>query len=95
VKIDAEGSEPFVLRGMKRLLRDNPAMRIVMEHGPEHVARAGVSPQVFLRELFSAFTVWRIGDADGELTPLKGPADLDGIWTSNLLLVQRHSQQLS
>src|SRR5271165_258534 len=36
VKIDAEGSEPTILRGMRRIIQANPQIRIIMEFAPAH-----------------------------------------------------------
>jgi FkbM family methyltransferase len=53
VKIDAEGAEPFILRGMRRVILENPEITIVLEFAPEHLTRAGVSAAGFLDELAS------------------------------------------
>jgi FkbM family methyltransferase len=41
VKIDAEGAELPILRGMARLIAENPAIEIILEWGPSHFQRAG------------------------------------------------------
>ena len=53
VKIDAEGAEPLILRGMGRIIAQNPGIRIFMEFAPSHLTRAGVKPSEFLAELRS------------------------------------------
>jgi FkbM family methyltransferase len=53
VKIDAEGAEPLILRGMQRMITQNPGIRIFLEFAPSHLARAGVKPEEFLAELRS------------------------------------------
>ncbi|HUO25901.1 MAG TPA: FkbM family methyltransferase [Candidatus Aquilonibacter sp.] len=47
VKIDTEGSEPYILRGMRRVLRENPQIKIVMEINPPALERGGVSTTDF------------------------------------------------
>ena len=71
IKIDAEGGEPFILRGMARTLAANPEIRIVVEFGPEHLRRAGIEPLQWLEELVSlGLRVQRVDDLSGEPLPL-------------------------
>ena len=70
VKIDAEGSEPLVLRGMERLICGNRGIRIVMEFAPGHVGRAGRNPADVLEEILSVgFLIRAIDPLTGDLTP--------------------------
>jgi FkbM family methyltransferase len=86
VKIDAEGAEPFIWHGMRRILEENPGIRIVIEFAPAHLARAGVRAEDFLTEIFSAgFAISRIGDESGDLTPFD-PSMLAPTAGVNLLL---------
>jgi FkbM family methyltransferase len=68
MKIDAEGSEPLVFRGMKQLLEENQRIRIVIEYSPHQMRGAGFDPareMLFLFELgFKAFKI----EANGSLT---------------------------
>ena len=76
LKMDAEGAEPFVWRGMRRVLTENPQIRIFTEFAPTHLRRAGVEPTNFLEEITSAgFRVSRIEDYTGEAIPF----DLAGL----------------
>jgi FkbM family methyltransferase len=89
VKIDAEGAEPFILRGMPRILTESPALVILLEFAPAHLQRAGVPPVEFLHELRAAgFVIQYVDDLTGELTT---PTDewLLNANSSNLHL-QRH-----
>jgi len=52
VKIDVEGAELDVLAGMKRILATNPEIVLIVEFGPSHLARTGVTPEAW----FAAFT---------------------------------------
>jgi len=50
-KIDAEGSEPLILRGMKKLIARSPQLQILMEFNKSALSNAGIQPEEFLREL--------------------------------------------
>ena len=68
MKIDAEGSEPLVFRGMKQLLEENQGITIVMEYSPRQMRGTGFDPaqeMLFLFQLgFSAFKI----EENGSLT---------------------------
>jgi FkbM family methyltransferase len=86
IKMDAEGAEPFIWRGMKRLLADNPQLRIVLEFAPGHLLRAGASPKNFLRDIAGAgFAASRIDEKTGARQTFQ-LADLAPDATVNLLL---------
>lgn len=71
VKIDAEGAEPLILRGMGRILTDNPGIRILMEFAPVHLKRAGFDPGAFVEEIQSmGFSIARVHDVTGERLPV-------------------------
>ena len=71
VKIDAEGSEPLVLRGMTRILARNRDVRIFLEFAPVQLRRAGVQPRDFLDEIESmGLTLRRVEDVSGDLLPV-------------------------
>jgi FkbM family methyltransferase len=86
VKIDAEGAEPFILRGMTRILARSPEIRILLEFGPAHLRRAGIDPLQWLDELTSlGLAVLRIDDLSGEPLAFDRAAAADCVsW--NLLL---------
>ncbi len=88
IKIDAEGGEPFILRGMTRILATNPEVRIFVEFGPEHLRRAGIEPLQWLEELGTlGLRVQRVEDLSGEPLPLDREAAANCIsW--NLLLTR-------
>lgn len=69
VKMDVEGHEGRVLRGMRGILARTPGIRIMMEFAPEMMARAGV-PAAEVTALLDGFGLraWTIG-ADGGLAP--------------------------
>lgn len=68
VKMDVEGHEGRVLRGMRGILARSPGIRIMMEFAPEMMARSGV-PVTEVVALLSGLglNAWTI-DAEGGLT---------------------------
>jgi len=54
VKVDVEGYEPLVLRGMQRLLQSGP-LQIILEFNPDLLKLGGKDPAEFLRELSQRF----------------------------------------
>ncbi len=61
MKIDAEGSEPFIWDGMTRLLAESPKVQIVMEFDPRFIASKGRDPLAFLARIRAAgFSIARI-----------------------------------
>jgi FkbM family methyltransferase len=61
IKIDAEGAEPFILKGAKRVLQDNPDVIIIMEFSPPIIANAYESVEIFYNELrLIGFRIFRI-----------------------------------
>lgn len=73
VKLDVEGSEGRVLRGMQGLLARSPGVRILMEFAPEMMAASGV-PAAEVTALLEGFGLlpWTI-DAAGALHPARWP----------------------
>jgi FkbM family methyltransferase len=67
IKMDVEGHEGLALRGMQQLLKRSPNVKIMMEFGPDMMARAGVGAEEILAMLGDfGFKIWLIGVA-GEL----------------------------
>ncbi|RPJ43156.1 MAG: FkbM family methyltransferase [Deltaproteobacteria bacterium] len=48
IKIDVEGSEPFVLAGMKQTVSQSPALRILAEFNPQALRCGGIPPAEFI-----------------------------------------------
>ncbi|MBR0673792.1 FkbM family methyltransferase [Neoroseomonas soli] len=70
MKIDVEGFEGRVLRGMPKLLERSPGLRIVMEFGPQMMKEAGVpATEVAAMLQGLGFSAWGIGPG-GALTPM-------------------------
>jgi FkbM family methyltransferase len=85
LKIDVEGAEPRVWRGMRRVREDNPRLTIVLEWSATHFARSGESATAFMDEIVSdGFTVSVVEEPSGELGPV--PDDISHLEEKNLLL---------
>lgn len=70
LRIDAEGSEPLILHGMKDLLQENQQITIVMEYSPYQMQTVGFDPQETMAFLFQmGFQAFRIEPLKG-LTPM-------------------------
>ena len=53
VKVDVEGAEMDVLRGMAELLERSPGLKLIMEFNPALLQSAGVPPSDMIKELQS------------------------------------------
>lgn len=72
IKMDAEGAEPLVLRGARRLLDENPKIKIILEFNP-YMLRASLQSANAHREFFEwihgiGFRIYII-EHDSTLTP--------------------------
>jgi len=86
VKIDAEGAEPLIIRGMRQVIQRNPQIRIVIEFAPVHLLRAGSSPIELLDYIASlGFAIHRIDDVNGDLLNVT-PGELTEAFSVNLQL---------
>ncbi|MBV9538875.1 MAG: FkbM family methyltransferase [Acidisphaera sp.] len=89
VKMDVEGAEPLVWRGMRRVLSENQAVEVLMEWSASHFQRSGEDPDAFMtRILEDGFSVFEIDSTrpDAPLVPLqKAVAELEAC---NLLLTR-------
>jgi FkbM family methyltransferase len=89
VKMDVEGAEPRVWRGMERVVTENPGIEVVLEWSASHFHRSGEDPHAFMAAIraagFHAFVV-EDGEAVGRLAPVGDPAALEG---TNLLLTRQ------
>ena len=95
VKIDAEGAELEVWRGMKRLLDEAPDLAVIVEFGPSHLARSGVTIESWLKALTApGFTPWEIDETTKSIRPLRS-SGLAEIFSMNLLLLRRDPSRWS
>jgi len=68
IKIDVEGAELLVFKGMKRIIKENPHIKIFMEFAPEHLLRAGVQPKEMLEYISNlGLTYYAINELTGEV----------------------------
>nr|WP_245214732.1 FkbM family methyltransferase [Pararoseomonas indoligenes] len=89
-KIDVEGFEPEVWRGMGRILSENPGMAALAEFGPEHLRRAGVSPAEWMAMFTGAgFTAYEVDEATGAVQPARPVSALAAVTTANLLMLRQ------
>lgn len=51
IKIDAEGSEPYIFDGMEKLISDNPDIIVICEFNPYIISEAGTDPKKFLEKI--------------------------------------------
>lgn len=55
IKIDTEGSEPFILEGAEQTLKDNPQCVVIAEWSPRFVKSRGYDFEKYLDYLFDTF----------------------------------------
>ena len=90
VKIDAEGAELRILRGMAQIIEKNPGIHILIEFAPIHLARAQVSPEDFLRTLSELdLEVRMVDDLTGAIREVSDQ-ELSSMYSSNLYLRRRN-----
>lgn len=61
MKIDVEGAEPFVLEGMRKLVAEQPDIKLLIEWSPGQLGHAGRSPQELL-DLLAGWKKFRVTD---------------------------------
>ena len=89
VKIDAEGSEPLIIRGMRDVISRSPEIHIVVEFAPVHLRRAGFEPTEFVAEIESMeLEIHRIHDETGALMATSAD-ELSAVSSTNLELCHR------
>jgi FkbM family methyltransferase len=86
LKIDAEGAEARIYRGMKRVLSENAAITMIVEFAPEHFVRAGENPKTYLESAVKdGFSLATIDEPTGAIQPTNIAKALK-LRTCNLLL---------
>lgn len=51
IKMDAEGAEPLILKGMKNVISRSDKLALLTEFVPPHLQAGGQSPEVYLNDL--------------------------------------------
>jgi FkbM family methyltransferase len=84
IKVDAEGSEPFIFDGMTETIRRNPGVQIVCEFNPSFLRRAQRDPREFLQarlaEGFALRVITPTGDVESATPDALLSADRGTLW---------------
>ena len=56
IKIDVDGVEPKVLRGLTRTIERSPSLKMVIEYYPEYIRNAGCNPEECMEIINKYFT---------------------------------------
>lgn len=88
MKIDAEGAEPLIVRGMNRLIENSPALSMIMEFSPAYYRHQGIEPRSFLNTLRGHGFDIRVISTASTLDVLNEDAVVNGD-LSNLFLSKR------
>ncbi|MBV8670141.1 MAG: FkbM family methyltransferase [Candidatus Eremiobacteraeota bacterium] len=92
VKIDAEGYELEVWRGMQRIVAENPEVALIVEFGPSHLKRAGIGVDAWLATFLErGHRAYEIDEESGGCSPLR-TSGLADVFSLNLLLLKRPQQ---
>lgn len=85
MKIDAEGAEPHILKGAKRVISDNPQMKIIMEFAPSVLRISYGSIENFYADIKSfGFKIFEIkNNSTLKEMPLERAQKID--WTDVVL----------
>ena len=88
-KLDVEGAELQAWRGMGRIISESPDLAVIVEFGPSHLKRWGVTITEWFDMLRDpGFTIWEIDEASGVICPLREQGLAD-IYSINLLLLRQ------
>ncbi len=90
IKIDVQGYELSVLEGAKRVLAENPDIKVLMEFWPYGLVKAAVAPSKVIELINSlGFEIRATGDPDGDLfnDSLLDPNDINDY--CNLIVTKR------
>jgi FkbM family methyltransferase len=85
MKIDAEGSEPLILEGMRGVLERSPQVKIAMEFNLHTLRVAGADPEVFLQRIRQLGLAPSMVNGDGSLRPINERALLASTISTLLL----------
>jgi FkbM family methyltransferase len=85
VKLDAEGAELDILRGMSRIVDESPSLICVVEFGAEHLRRAGVEVKDWVTAFSALGHAYEIDETSSGLAPLRAVERMAGIESINLV----------
>lgn len=66
IKLDVDGAEPEVLKGLEQTIKNNPQLKMVIEYYPAYIEKMGLNPQDVLDFLDKYFTYTKIDGDYGE-----------------------------
>jgi FkbM family methyltransferase len=72
IKMNIEGSEPLVLRGMQNVLTHSPDLRILAEYDPTNLTGLGLTEEEYLQELLKHFSLHVVHMRQDTLLPYSG-----------------------
>jgi FkbM family methyltransferase len=88
VKIDVEGLELQVWRGMKRIRLDNPLLAAIVEFGAIHLQRSGTTPAEWFGEfLASGLHAFAVGELTGTFRRVGDVSELTENESINILFL--------
>lgn len=58
IKVDVDGPEPKVLKGLIKIFEKNPQLKMVIEYYPKYIKDGGCSPEEFM-EILNKYFTWR------------------------------------
>jgi len=68
IKMDIQGVEPLVLKGMHKILEKNKKLKLTTEFWPYGIQKSGSSPEKYLKQLCSlGFKIYNINENEGKL----------------------------
>ena len=60
IKIDVDGAEPEVLKGLEETIKNNPQLKLIIEYYPKYIEMMGLNPKDVISFLDKYFTYSRI-----------------------------------
>jgi FkbM family methyltransferase len=91
-KIDVEGAELDVLKGMAGLLKTNRDIALVAEFGPTHLVRVGVTPEAWFAAFAAEGFVPYVIAEPGGATTLTSASALAKVESANVAFVRPGGQ---
>jgi FkbM family methyltransferase len=94
IKIDVEGAEPNVWRGMRRIIAENSQLQIALGWSSSHFQRGGCDPVAFMHDIRSSgFKPYLIGAAPSDAVMQPLIQDVTALEGTNLFLSRAELSQ--